>query len=64
MKSIDTQVKNVTDKTSALNDSQKPKVLMLVDIDYLYVAGSDSYGDDLITMAGGQNVGSNLTVTR
>ncbi|HEY3422672.1 MAG TPA: ABC transporter substrate-binding protein [Methanocellaceae archaeon] len=59
--SIDAQVKNVTDKTSALNASQKPKVLMLVDIDYLYVAGSDSYGDDLIRMAGGQNVGSNLT---
>ena len=59
--SIDTQLKNVTDKTSALNDSQKPKVLMLVDIDYLYVAGSNSYGDDLIKMAGGQNVAANVS---
>lgn len=59
--SIDTQLKNVTDKTSALNDSQKPKVLMLVDIDYLYVAGSGSYGNELIKMAGGQNVATNVS---
>lgn len=61
VKSIDTQLKNVTDKTSALNDSQKPKVLMLVDIDYLYVAGSGSYGNELIKMAGGQNVATNVS---
>jgi iron complex transport system substrate-binding protein len=59
--SIDTQLKNVTDKTSALNDSQKPKVLMIVDIDYLYVAGSGCYGDELITMAGGQNAATNVS---
>ncbi len=33
---------------------------MLVDIDYLYVAGSDSYGDELINLSGGVNVASGL----
>ena len=59
--SIDTQLKNVTDKTSALNDSQKPKVLMIVDMDYLYVAGSNCYGDELIKLAGGQNAAANVS---
>ncbi len=57
---IDSAIKAITDKTSSLNDSQKPRVLMLLDTYDFYVAGSNCYGDDLILMAGGKNVACEL----
>ncbi len=57
---IDANLSGITNKTGALNASQKPKVLMLVDIDYLYVAGSNTYGNDLIQIAGGINAASGI----
>jgi iron complex transport system substrate-binding protein len=57
---INASIKAITDKTSRLNESQKPKVLMLLDTYDFYVAGSNCYGDDLIKIAGGQNVAYRL----
>lgn len=57
---INASIKTITDKTSALNESQKPKVLMLLDTYDFYVAGSNCYGDDLIKIAGGKNVAGEL----
>jgi len=53
---INASIKAITDKTSGLNESQKPTVLMLLDTTDCYVAGSNCYGDDLIKIAGGTNV--------
>jgi iron complex transport system substrate-binding protein len=57
---INASMKAITDKTSALNESQKPTVLMLLDTYDFYVAGSNCYGDDLIKIAGGKNVAGEL----
>ncbi len=57
---IDSSIKAITDKTSGLNQSQRPKVLMLLDTYDCYVAGSNCYGDDLIAITGGTNVASQL----
>ncbi|BAI62989.1 putative iron compound ABC transporter iron compound binding protein [Methanocella paludicola SANAE] len=58
---INASIKAITDKTATLNESQRPKVLMLLDTYDFYVAGSDCYGNDLIILAGGQNVAYELT---
>jgi iron complex transport system substrate-binding protein len=42
--------------TKDLTDAEKPRVLMLLDLDYLFVAGSGTLEDELITLAGGINV--------
>ncbi len=57
---INASIKAITDKTSTLSESQKPRVLMLLDTYDFYVAGSNCYGDDLIKIAGGQNVAYKL----
>lgn len=57
---IDSSIKAITDKTSSLNQSQRPKVLMLLDTYDFYVAGSNCYGNDLILLTGGQNVAYEL----
>ncbi|MDI6896670.1 ABC transporter substrate-binding protein [Methanocella conradii] len=57
---INASIKAITDKTATLNDSQRPRVLMLLDTYDFYVAGSNCYGDDLIKIAGGQNVAYKL----
>jgi iron complex transport system substrate-binding protein len=57
---IDSSIKAITDKTSGLNESQRPKVLMLLDTYDFYVAGSNCYGNDLILLTGGQNVAYEL----
>ncbi len=57
---INASIKAITGKTSALNESQKPRVLMLLDTYDLYVAGSNCYGNDLINITGGENVAREL----
>jgi iron complex transport system substrate-binding protein len=57
---INASIGAITDKTSALNESQEPGVLMLLDTHDFYVAGSNCYGDDLIKIAGGRNVAGEL----
>lgn len=57
---INTSIKAITDKTSGLNDSQKPSVLMLLDTNDCYVAGANCYGSDLINVTGGRNVATSL----
>lgn len=57
---INASILAITDKTSTLNESQKPRVLMLLDTYDFYVAGSNCYGNELILLAGGQNVAYQL----
>ncbi|MCD1296349.1 ABC transporter substrate-binding protein [Methanocella sp. CWC-04] len=57
---MDTRVAKVTDITSKMNESEKPKVLMVVWHDPVYVAGSNCYGDDIIKLAGGINAASGI----
>lgn len=61
---IKAEQKAITDKTSTLNDSQKPSVLLLTGYmpgEPFYVFGSDTYGDSLIKIAGGINAASNIS---
>jgi iron complex transport system substrate-binding protein len=57
---INSKIKAITDKTAPLNQSQKPRVLMLLDTYDFYVAGSNCYGDELINVTGGTNVAASL----
>lgn len=58
---IDRRVTAVTDITSKMNESDKPKVLLVLSVEpSVYVAGSNCYGDDLITLAGGRNAGESV----
>ncbi len=57
---INGSIKAITDKAAALDESEKPTVLMLLDTYDFYVAGSNCYGDDLIKLTGGKNVAGEL----
>lgn len=46
----------ISSKTAGIADSDKPRVLMLLDLDFLFVAGNGTIEDELITLAGGINV--------
>ncbi len=59
--SLNASIGNIARATSGLNESQKPGVLLIVYTDPIYVAGSSTYGDDLIRMAGGRNVASSVS---
>lgn len=50
------QIKDMTSRTENLSLDQRPRVLYLVWHDPMYVAGSGSYPNDLIWMAGGNNI--------
>jgi iron complex transport system substrate-binding protein len=50
------QIKDMTSKTENLTLDQRPRVLYLVWHDPIYAAGSGSYPNDLIWMAGGNNI--------
>ncbi len=57
---INGSIKAIADKTAALDEGEKPTVLMLLDTYDFYVAGSNCYGDDLIKLTGGKNVAGEL----
>jgi len=57
---INGSINAITAKAAALDESEKPTVLMLLDTYDFYVAGSNCYGDDLIKLTGGKNVAGEL----
>lgn len=62
--SLDSRINNISSKTSTLNESQRPTVLLLagyVADQPMYVYGKNTYGDELITLAGGRNAAGNVT---
>ena len=46
----------ISSKTAGLSETEKPRVLMLLDLDYLFVAGPETLEDELLSMAGAVNV--------
>lgn len=61
---IDKQVSSISARTAGLKESDKPTVLMVVGLygdDTIYPFGSDTYGDELIRMAGGRNAAANIS---
>lgn len=61
---IDGRISGISAKTAQLNDSQKPSVLLLAGYltgQPIYVYGSGTYGDELITLTGGKNAAGNIT---
>lgn len=46
----------IRNKTAGLAETEKPRVLMLLDLDFLFVAGPGTLEDELISMAGAVNV--------
>jgi len=50
------QIRDMTSRTENLTLDQRPRVLYLVWHDPIYAAGSGSYPNDLIWMAGGNNI--------
>ena len=60
---MDARLSNISSKASQLNESQKPTVLLLAGYlsgQPIYVYGSNTYGDELITLAGGKNAAGNI----
>ncbi|MEE8419555.1 MAG: cobalamin-binding protein, partial [Dehalococcoidales bacterium] len=55
------RLKAITDKTSNLPASERPRVFYTVWYDPLMSAGSGTFQDDLIEKAGGTNITGNLT---
>jgi len=53
---METALAEIAALTAELDDAEKPRVLMLLDLDYLFVAGSGTLEDELISLAGGVNV--------
>jgi iron complex transport system substrate-binding protein len=53
---METALAEIETLTGELDEAQKPQVLMLLDLDYLFVAGAGTLEDELITLAGGVNV--------
>lgn len=45
----------VAEKTAALSDEEKPRVAFVLDLEWLFVAGSGTLEDELIALAGGIN---------
>ncbi len=63
--SIDAEVANVSAKTAGLNESQKPKVLLVTGLfpdETIYPFGNGTYGDELLTLAGARNAAGNITL--
>ena len=63
---IDSGIAGIAAKTAGLNDSQKPSVLLLtgfiVASPQIYPYGSGTYGDELLTLAGGRNAAANISL--
>jgi len=63
--SIDAEVANVSAKTAGLNESQKPKVLLVTGLfpdETIYPFGNGTYGDELLALAGARNAAENITL--
>ncbi|MDI6815095.1 MAG: ABC transporter substrate-binding protein, partial [Dehalococcoidales bacterium] len=58
--SLEKRIKTITDKTEALTEAERPRVLYLTWHDPLWTAGSGTLTDDLINKAGGQNIAHDL----
>jgi iron complex transport system substrate-binding protein len=61
VKSIQERIKAVTDKTSKLTESEKPRVFYIFWHDPIWTSGSGSFADALIQMAGGSNIARELS---
>jgi len=59
--SLEKRIKAITDKTQALTEAERPRVLYLTWHDPLWTAGSGTLEDELINIAGGKNVAHDLT---
>ena len=57
---MERRIRTVTDKTAALTDSQRPKVLYIVWHDPLMTVSSETRIHELIVKAGGVNIASDL----
>jgi len=55
------KIKVITDRTNNLTETQKPRVLNVIWHDPLMAAGSGTFADELIRMAGGVNIAGNLS---
>ena len=60
---IDRRIDSISSKTAGLKEGEKPTVLMpagYLSGQPIYVYGSNTYGDELITLAGGRNSASDI----
>ncbi len=67
IRSIDSQVSNVTVKTTGLNESQKPNVLLVTGLfpdETIYPFGNGTYGDELLTARRGTECGGEYYAVR
>jgi iron complex transport system substrate-binding protein len=60
VKNMQKRIKAVTDKTSKLDESQKPRVFYIFWHDPIWTAGAGTFADALIQMAGGINIAREL----
>ena len=58
---LERRIKTITEKTKAVAEAKRPRVLFVTWHDPLWVAGSETFVDDLITKAGGGNIAHDLT---
>lgn len=59
--SLEKRIKAITDKTRALTEAERPRILYLTWHDPLWTAGSGTVTDELINIAGGKNIAHDLT---
>lgn len=59
--SLEERIKAITDKTKALAEAERPRVLYLTWHDPLWTAGLGTLEDELINKAGGENIAHDLT---
>ena len=63
--SIDTEVATISAKTAGLNESQKPRVLLVTGLfpdETIYPFGNGTYGDELLALAGARNAAGNISM--
>lgn len=58
--SLEERIKAITDKTQALTEAERPRVLYLTWHDPLWTAGLGTMEDELINKAGGENIAHDL----
>ncbi|MCJ7514960.1 MAG: cobalamin-binding protein [Dehalococcoidia bacterium] len=61
VKDLNTRIKEITDKTEKLSSGQRPRVFYVTWHDPLWTAGPGTISSDVISLAGGQNIASDIT---
>lgn len=60
VKTIQSNIKKITDRTQSLSDHQKPVVFHIIWHDPIWTAGNQTFINEFITLAGGKNLSGDI----